>query len=226
VPLAFDADLTEVADFIQQQPSGTPVFISQQVYRPPTLMLLGEQVPTSRYVDRATRFKDSDARTTLIFGANQPDARYIFIREYAPPYDWLVRAAPNAAHIRNGEYFTAWRLGALAPPQQVLNVEFNPLLKLIGVSCYADDPRGIALYWRVSALPPDRIEIDATMILFDARSAMVTQDKRRLGVPPLEWAIGDTFVEWYALDFADATQFRIGLKRGASVWQSPVIQFK
>jgi hypothetical protein len=226
LPLAFDADLAQAAEFIQQQPSDTPICISQQVYRSPTLMLLAERVPTSRYVDRATRFKESDARTALIFSPNQLNAGYVFIRDYAPLYDWLVRVAPNAAHVRNGEYFTAWRLGAPAMSRQPLNIEFNPLLKLVGVSRFADEPRGIALGWQVSALPPDRAEIQVTLLLLDARGGVVTQDKHGFAVPPLEWAIGDTFVEWSALELADAAQLRIELARGASVWQSPVIGFR
>ena len=225
VPLAFDSDLAEVSGFIQSQPADTPIYISQEVYRPPTLMLLGERVPTSRYVDRATRFKESDARTALIFGARQPNAIYIFIRDYAPPYDWLMRAAPNATHIHNGEYFTSFRLGASAPPQQSLNVEFNPLLKLVGVSQYSDDPRGVALYWQVSALPSERQDIDVTLSLLDARGATVTQDKHRFAVPPLEWAVGDTIVEWYTFGVPErVAQFRVELTRGASVWQSLVLR--
>jgi hypothetical protein len=227
VPLAFDADLAEAAEFIQHQPADTPVYISQEVYRPPTLMLLGERVPTSRYVDGATRFKESDARTALIFDANQPDAIYVFIRDYAPLYDWLIRVAPNAVHVRNGAYFTSFRLGASAPQQQSLNVEFNPLLKLVGVSRYADEPRGAVLYWQVSALPPDRQDTDVTLSLLDARGAVVTQDKHRFAVPPLEWEVGDTIVEWYALDMPEgAAQFRIELTRGASAWQSPVLRLQ
>jgi hypothetical protein len=65
-----------------------------------------------------------------------------------------------------------------------------------------------------------------TLSLLDARGAAVTQDKQRFAVPPLEWAIGDTFVEWYTLDSANAAQFRIEFTRGASVWQSPVLNLK
>ncbi|MEW5718151.1 MAG: hypothetical protein AB1817_05975, partial [Chloroflexota bacterium] len=190
-------------------------------------ILLGEHVPTSRYVERATRFKESDARTALIFGAHQPNAIYIFIRDYAPLYDWLSRVAPNAAHVRNGEYFTAWRLGAPALPQQSLNAEFAPLLRLVGVSRFAGEPRGVALYWQVSALPPDRADMDATLALLDARGVVVAQDKHRFGVPPLEWAVGDTFVEWYALEMPErAAQFRVEITRGALVWQSPNLQLR
>jgi hypothetical protein len=110
--------------------------------------------------------------------------------------------------------------------RQPLNIEFNPLLKLVGVSRFADEPRGIALGWQVSALPPDRAEIQVTLLLLDARGGVVTQDKHGFAVPPLEWAIGDTFVEWSALELADAAQLRIELARGASVWQSPVIGFR
>ncbi len=227
VPLKFDSDLVEVAEFIQQQPVTTPIYLSQEVYRPPTLMLLGERVPTSRYVERATRFKESDARRALIFSAQQPDAIYVFIREYAPPFEWLRRVAPNAAHLANGTYFTAWRLDAPAAPHQVLDVEFNPYLKLVGVSRYEAGPCGVVLQWRVLALPPDRQETDVTLALLDGRGDVVTQDKYRFAVPPLEWAIGDLIVEWSAhASLERVARFRIALTRGASAWQSPVVELK
>jgi hypothetical protein len=232
LPLKFDADMVEVAGFIQQQPAHQPVYISTEVYRHPTLMLLGKRVPTTRYFDRATRDREFDARTTFVSGANEPNALYVFVREHAPPEGWLTRLALQAARVVQGEYFAVYRLGALAPPQQAMDVSFNPLLKLIGYSRYpprspraqGDEPRGIALYWQVTALPADRAEMQATFRLADARSGIVTQDKRRFGVPPMEWALGDTFVEWYALEIPEnAAQFSIQLSRGASVWQSPVL---
>jgi 4-amino-4-deoxy-L-arabinose transferase-like glycosyltransferase len=227
VPLKFDSDLAEASAFIQQQPATVPIYISTEVYRHPTLMLLGERVPTSRYVERATRFKESNAQRALIFGANQADALYIFIREYAPPFEWLTRVAPNAAHVANGTYFTAWRLGAPATPQQALNIEFNPYLKLVGVSRYNDEPQGALLYWQVTALPPDRQETEVTLAWLDARGALVTQDKYRFAVPPLEWAIGDTIVEWSAQEIPDhTTQFSITMTRGTSVWQSPLVPLR
>jgi 4-amino-4-deoxy-L-arabinose transferase-like glycosyltransferase len=225
VPLKFDSELAEASAFIQQQTPTTPIYISTEVYRHPTLMLLGERVPTSRYFDRATRFKESDARRALIFGANQSEAVYVFIRDYAPPFDWLTRVAPNATHLANGEYFTAWRLGAFAPPQRALNIEFNPYLKLVGVSRYDDEPRGIVLHWQVIALPPDRKETDVALALLDARGDVVTEDKYRFAVPPLEWNIGDTIVEWSAhASLERVAQLHIVLTRGGAVWQSPSVE--
>lgn len=224
VPLKFDSDLVEASTFVQQQPATTPIYLSAEVYRHPTFMLLGARVPTSRYFDRATRFKESDARRALIFGANQSDAVYVFVRDYAPPFEWLTRVAPRATHLANGEYFTAWRLGALAPPQRALNIEFNPYLKLVGVSRYDDEPYGIVLYWQVIALPPNRQETNVTLALLDVRGDVVTQDKYRFAVPPLEWNIGDTIVEWSAHESLErVAQLRIVLARGANVWESPAV---
>ncbi len=227
VPLKFDSDLAEASAFIQQQPATVPIYISTEVYRHPTLMLLGERVPTSRYIERATRFKESNAQRALIFGAQQADALYIFVRDYAPPFEWLTRVAPHAAHVANGTYFTAWRLGAPALPQQELNIEFNPYLKLVGVSRYNEEPQGALLYWQIIALPPDRRETEMTLAWLDARGALVTQDKYRFAVPPLEWAIGDTIVEWYAREIpVHVTQFSIEMTRGASVWRSPRVEWR
>jgi len=223
LPLAFDADQTEVAAFINQQPATQPIHISYEVYRAPTLMLLGERVPTSRYIDRATRFKESDARTTLIENA---DAVYIFVRDHIPADEWLVRFAPQAKWIGEGKYFHAARLGEFLPPQKTIDASFNPWLKLIGVSSFADEPRGIVLHWQVVDLPADRHEIDATLSLLDKRGNVVTQDRRRFGAPPLEWSLGEVIVEWYAVDVQAAESFSIELKRNANVWKSPAWSIK
>ncbi len=225
LPQSFDADMTELAGYLQQQPAQPGIVISQQVYRPPTLMLLGERVPTTRYVDRATHIQEADAHTTLIA---DPNATYIFVHDFAPPDEWLARIAPNTSEIARGVYFTAHRLGPITPPQKSLALQFNPLLKLIGVSRYADDPRGAALYWQVTQLPADRADIQSVMQVTNAAGASVTQGKQTFGVPPLEWKLGDTIVEWYALDDLsdDAAQFTIRLTRGTDQWQSPTISLR
>ena len=227
LPQSFDADLTEVADFIHSQPANRPIYISQEVYRPPTLMLLGESISTNHYVDRATRFKETDAHTALFTGAQVSNAAYVFIRDYAPPDEWLTRIAPGATQIAQGKYFIAYQLGITLPPQQSLNFDFNPYLKLVGVSQFNDDPRGIVLYWQVVAYPPDRQDIDAALSIADAQSQVMAQSKHRFGVPPLEWGIGDTIADWYEFDsLANATQFSVQLKRGAETWTLPLLVLK
>lgn len=220
LPLAFDADQTEVAQFFTAQPSTQPVYYSHEVYRPPTLMLLGMHVPTSRYVDRATRFKEMDARTTLI--AN-PDAMFVFIRDRVPSDVWRERLAPQSSQVGQGNYFIAYKLGALGAPQKTIDVSFNPYLKLVGYSRYNDEPQGLVLYWQVIALPHDRT--DAQMIL-KIDGTPRTQGKRMFGVSPLEWNIGDTLVEWYEFEMPNnPNQFTIEIKRGAEIWESSSMIF-
>lgn len=223
--LAFDADQTQIADFVQHQPPTQPIYISYPVYRAPTLMLLGERVPTSRYVDRATRFKESDARTTLVANA---DALYIFAPDRIPPLEWLTRLAPLATPVAGDKYFVAYRLGTFAPPQRFLhNVSFNPFLNLVGISSFGDPPQGIVLYWQVVQLPADRVDSDVTLYFADTYGAVVGQRKQPFGVLPLEWSIGDTIVEWYTFDLpASATQFLIEYTRGGMLWRSPLLKFK
>ncbi len=219
LPLAFDTDMVEVSDFVNRQPADTPVFVSTEVYRHPTFMLLGKHVSTTQYFDRATRVREFDARAALV-SANQPDAAYIFVRDQKPPDVWLSRLAPQAVSFAEGTYFSAWRLGALAPPQQTLDAAFNPLLRLIGISRYADDPRGIVLYWQVTKLPDDRTDMQSALTLLDSRGAVVAQNKHGFAAPPMDWALGDTIAEWYEMDVpASASQFSVQLTRSA-VWES------
>jgi hypothetical protein len=121
-------------------------------------------------------------------------------------------------------------MGVLVPPQQTLDAAFNPLLKLVGVSLYADDPQGIVLYWKVTQLPDDRTDMRLALSLFDARGIALADDaqsKHRFGVPPMEWAMGDLVVEWYEMDVpAGVSQFSVQLTRGTAVWTSPVLNLR
>jgi hypothetical protein len=181
-------------------------------------MLLGMHVPTSRYVDRATRFKEMDARTTLI---SNPDAIFVFVRDRVPSDVWRERLAPQSSQVGQGNYYIAYKLGAISAPQKTIDVSFNPYLKLVGYSRYNDEPQGLVLYWQVVALPNDRTD-SQTILKIDGTA--VTQGKRMFGVSPLEWNTGDTLVEWYDYDMLDnPKQFSIEIKRGTETWVSPTV---
>lgn len=221
LPLAFDSDMTEVAAFIRQQPADQPIYISTEVYRPPTEMLIGRRVPTSRYVDRATGIRELDARTTLASRADGRDPIYIFVRDRVPPETWLGRLTQSKDAVGEGVYFSAFRLRPFSAPKQALAISFNPYLKLVGFSRYSDEPSGIVLYWQVTALPDDREDIQSIISFGDVSGATVTQGKQQFGVPPLEWGLGDTIVEWYGLKLSEsATQFNVEMARRDAHWQS------
>jgi hypothetical protein len=165
--------------------------------------------------------REFDAQTALVAGAD-PNAPYLFVRDYTPPADWLNRLAPHASQQDESRFFTVYHLGPLAAPERSVTGDNGPLLGLLGYSLYAQDPAGIALFWRVEQLPTDRTDIQATLTLYDAGGQAVTQDQHTFGVPPMEWASGDEFVEWYSFDSlpSAATQFVIQQVRGATTWQS------
>ncbi len=190
-------------------------------------MLLGELISTNRYLDRATRYKEADAHTALFADARVSDAAYVFIRDYAPSDEWLMRIAPQATQIVQGKFFVVYRLSTISPPQQSLSIDFNPYLRLVGASRFNNDPRGIVLYWQVVAYTSDRQNIDAALSIADANGNAIAASKHRFGVPPLEWNIGDTIAEWYEFDsLENAIQFSIQLKRGAESWVSPQLVLK
>lgn len=227
LPLAFDADMTEVSEFLQRQPADRPIYISSLVYRPPTEMLLGRRVPTTHYVDPAGHIKEFDAQTALVSHSGDVNPVYVWVLDQNPPEEWLARLAPDAVPEEQGRYIKAVRLNVIAPPQQALDVSFNPLVKLVGYSRFRDEPSGMALYWQVTQLAGDRGDMQAVLSISGARGSLVSQDKHKFGVPPLEWAVGDTIVEWYALDIPEnAAAFSIQLARGDVNWQSPVIPLK
>jgi hypothetical protein len=230
LPLAFDADYVEVSNFINQPTASAqlsnqlPVYVSAEVYRHPTFMLLGKHVPTSQYFDQSIRVREFDARTTIPYRIDQSNAIYVSVRDYALPEDWLGRLAPNARQVGQGDYFVAYQLGTITAPQKSLEVSFNPLLKLDGFSRYEEEPQGLVLYWQAVSLPSDRADMQMTLTL---NGASVTQGKQKFGVPPMEWAVGDTIAEWYPIDLgADAGQFSIEIKRGNATWTAPSISLK
>ncbi|MBI3912922.1 MAG: phospholipid carrier-dependent glycosyltransferase [Chloroflexi bacterium] len=226
LPTAFDQDYAQVAAFVRREPANEPIYVSAEVYRHPTFMLLGQQIPTSRYFDRATHVREFDARSALVAGADDANAAYVFLGDYAPSAGWLARIAVPAAPLEQHENFSVFRLARLQSPQQMLKESFNPFLKLVGVARFADDPRGLALYWQVTTLPDDRAETQARSVLFDARSQPLTQFEHRIGVPPMDWHIGDVIVDWFEIELpANAARFSAQLERGAEKWESAPIAF-
>jgi hypothetical protein len=224
LPLAFDADMTEVSEFLQRQPANRPIYISSLVYRPPTEMLLGRRVPTTHYVDPAGHIKEFDAQAALVSHSGEVNPVYVWVLDQTPPEEWLARLAPDAVLEEQGRYIKAVRLNVISPPQQMLDVSFNPLIKLVGSSRFTDEPSGIALYWQVTQPSGDREDMQAAVSISEARGSPVSQDKHKFGVPPLEWTVGDTIVEWYAMDIPEnAASFSVQLQRGGASWQSPVI---
>ncbi len=225
LPLAFDADMVEVSEFIKRQPADPPIYISAKVYRHPTLMLLGKRVPTSQYFNRATRIKEFDATSVLVF--DDPNAVTVFVRDQSPPEDWYRRLAPQNAQIATGKFFSAYRLGDLAPPQRAMSESFNPVLKLVGYSRYLDDPRGLALYWQIAELPDARFGVLSKVVLMDARGQAIAQKESQIAYQPMEWGIGETVIQWYEFDSMDhATQFMIDLSRGTVSWKLQALSFK
>jgi len=226
LPIAFDSDYAETAAYVRALPVTQQVYLSAEVYRHPTYMLLGEQLPTSRYLERGAHIREFDATTALV--TQDPNAITIFVRDQSPPEDWYHRLAPRNERIDGGKYFAAYRLRGFAPSDYyALRDSFNPLMNIIGYSLFVDDPPGIALYWRIAALPNDRTEMNARVTLLGARGQVIAQKEHRFGYPPLEWSVGETIVEWYEFDSIDnATQFTVDLTRGNINWKSSVINLK
>ncbi len=227
LPIAFDSDYVEISDYIQDLMPTENVYVSAEVYRHPTLMLLGKRIPTTQYFDRATRIKEFDATHTLVTSDSNDIA--IFVRDQSPPEDWYRRLAPQNVQIATGKFFAAYRLRELAPPQRTVDESFNPFLKLVGYSRYLDDPRGIVLYWQIAALPDDRAEMQSKVTLMDARGQGIAQAEQRLGYPPMEWGTGETIVEWFAFDvpesaLSDSNPFVIQLSRGDANWKAQIFQ--
>ncbi len=220
LPAAFDQDYADVAAFVRAQPPNQAVYVSAPVYRHPTFMLLGKQISTARYFDRATRGREFDARAAFIVGANETHAAYVFVRDAAPSAEWLGRIAVSAAPTEQPASYSVFRLAEFKAPQQSLNLAFNPFLKLIGISRFHDAPRGVALYWRVDALPTDRTEMRSSVMFLDSRNQVTTQSAHRLGVPPMDWNAGDVIIEWFETDgFDAAAKFSVQLERGGEKWE-------
>lgn len=222
LPLAFDADMVEASAFANSQPPGQVVYLSSQVYRHPTWMLLGKRVPTTQYFDRSTKMREFDARTCLLTSPFDADPLYFFVRDDAPGDEWLRRLAPESASFEKGEYVNVFRLGAMEPPQHAIEIRFNPLLELSGYTTFRSDPNGLALFWQVVQLPGDRTEATSTLAFRDSQGKTIGRTTHTFGVPPMEWLNGDRIVEWFSVSIpAGASQFIVEFDRGSSHWESP-----
>lgn len=159
-----------------------------------------------------------------MFPRRGQEGLYVFVRDQVPAEDWLRRVAPEAACEETGEYFNAYHLGTPASPQRATRAQFNPFLDLTGVSVFSGDNPGIALYWEIDGLPDDRKDTTVRISFLDAQGTLLAGGGRGLGVPPMEWSLGDTIVEWIQEPIpATTTALKVHLARGADEWQSPVL---
>jgi 4-amino-4-deoxy-L-arabinose transferase-like glycosyltransferase len=223
LPIAFDADYVEVGEYVNRLPPDQSVLVSAEVYRHPVFMLLGKHVPTSRFFDRSSQVKEFDANSTLV--STDSNAITVFVRDQSPSEDWYRRLAPENEPTASGRYFAAYRLRDLALPQRRVDESFNPVIALVGYSAYFDDPRGVALYWRIASLPSDRTDTQVTVTFLDARGQVVASKQSRFGYPPMEWAVGEDVVEWFEIDEHDGAsgspnEFMLELSRGDESWKS------
>ena len=227
VPLKFDAEYAELADFVLRSPRDQKLYISPETYHHPTYMLLGRRISTTNYLQRPTRIREFDARTMLVARPNEADGLYVIVLENKPPFDWLSRVVGNIEAMSQEKYLATFRYTNWFPAQRPLDATFTPFLKLTGVSRYEDNPQGIILFWQVTALLEKRDDIYSTFTLADAQGKTLAQKKQLFGYVPLEWNLGDVIAEYYPLDsLANATQFSIELTRAKSKWQSPLLPLK
>lgn len=223
LPIAFDSDYVETGQFVNRLPPDRAALVSAEVYRHPVFMLLGARVPTSRYFDRATRIKEFDATSSLV--SNDANAITVLVRDQSPPEDWYRRLAPQNEQIAAGKYFAAYRLRDLAPPQLRIDESFNPVVALAGYSSFVDEPHGLALFWRIASLPDDRTEAQVKVTFLDARGQVIAQKQSRFGYSPMEWALGETVIQWFEMDdhassLGAPDQFVIEFSRGDTSWKS------
>jgi hypothetical protein len=217
---AFEADMTEAAGWLAANPPEDHVYLSSDIFRHPTFMLLHEQTPVSQYFQASdSRLSWFDARTTLPLPPQDEQAVYLIgaaTPPMAPVQAYLLTAGSrDMLPVRPGETSRITRVilppKASRPAPDQAPDPFTPQLSLLGALWAGPEPPQtyVRLYWETSgpdqpAWPGYILQVSGpTLDGGTWQQELPFEDFR-----PSEWVPNGRFFTWHELQMPQAvTQY-------------------
>jgi hypothetical protein len=219
---AFEGDMASAARWLDDNRPAGHIFLSSDIYRHPTFMLLHERVPITRYFQHANPdLSWFDARAALPLPADGRPATYLIggsAPARGPAADFLAQSGREIARINDPagapaltvlELPAGWAPPA-APAPAAAPIAFTDRLALEGaeVAATADGGRELRLRWRASGPEADqwpgyRLEI--------ASDDWQTETGLDAFQAP-EWVPGGSFITVHPLDAAVASTAGLRLR--------------
>jgi hypothetical protein len=217
---AFEADMTQAAEWLAANPTDDHIYLSSDIYRHPTFMLLHEKTPVSQYFQAAdSRLSWFDARTSLPLPPAGEQAIYL-ISAATPPMSpvqaYLVTdgsrqmlAVPPGETSLVAEVILPPKARRPAPDQAPDS--FTPQLSLLGARWAGPKPPQtfVRLYWETSG--PDQAAWPGYIIQISGPTPDGGAWQQELPLEdfrPSEWVPKGRFFTWHELQMPqEVTQY-------------------
>ncbi len=208
---SYEGDAVEAAQWLRANPQPWPVYVSSDLYRHLSFMLLYSQTPTQdffTYRDQAVRW--FDGRSTLPLPPETQDATYLLTGRAQTPEEWLARYLPDRqllhqSYMAEGKpSLLVYRAGYHDRREVQAGVTLVEGVTLTGYGIQGQAQPGsalqVSLQWRFAGPQPDRgAGYRVQVALLDDQGQEWARVEQSLDYRPQEWDAGSQAVSWYEL---------------------------
>ncbi len=199
---AFEVDMTTAWRWLTDHPPSGPLYVSADIYRHPSFILLYEQVPTTEYFTRVDpNLHWFDARRSWPMLPPNQDATIIVGDSAQPPEIIQNLLGIDLQPIGNGAAFLAHTSFYV---DEDATIWFSPELGLVSQQVLPpDEPNKTALIlqiWRTRGPHPDEIaprQIQSALLA--ANGEQIVQVSDDMGIRAPEWREDGLFITWQTI---------------------------
>jgi len=204
---AYEVDMTTIWRWLEANPPSGELFISADIYKHPSFIVLYEQVPTTEYFSRRDpNLHWFDARRAWPLPHPQTDATILVGNSALPPAFLqtlldiqLTPVGDGSAYLASTNFF----------PTAPVAVQFSQQLGLIEQVVLPPSPgetEGVIMQiWRTSGPLPDEIpsyQIQSALVGPDGSQIVQVSDEMGMRAP--EWEENGVFITWQRIPWPDA----------------------
>ena len=210
---AFDGDVVAAAHWLQQNQPSRSAYLSADIYRHPSFVLLYDQIPlTEFFTYRNPRLRWFDARAGLLMPP-PGGAIYLLGNSALPDRERLHRLLPVMTPLAQvdgpgGTVLEVYRVDQGGPPPRTQGLPGQGLPRLVGYllvgEARAGNPLDMTLYWAMGDAP-DQPAAEAPTMTITVEDATGTARGSWSGLFPYrygEWHAGDVIATWHQATIA------------------------
>lgn len=231
---AFDGDVVAAAHWLRNHQPDRVAYISADLYRHPSFMLLYEQVPLTRFFEvRNPNLRWFDARHSLLMPP-PGGAIYLLGNSAMPDRDRLRRLLPVMTPLAivagpGGPGLEVYQVDKGGPPPRTQGLPGQGLPRLVGYGIVGEARPGgmleVTLYWLVGD-GGDAPAAEAPNLRVTVEDATGAERGSWAGVFPYrygEWHTGDVIATWHQVTIAqDAPLGRYSVRVAMEAPGSPI----
>lgn len=199
---AYEIDMITAWHWLESHPTYGPIFLSSDIYKHPTFVLLYEKVPTSIYFTNFDpRLHWFDARRAWPLPSDLEPTTIIVGNSAVPPKPIQDLLGIHLIPLNKGTAFLPTRPTIDIPPRSP--IWFSPqvgLVEQLTIAPHTSEENGwIVQVWRTRSAVQAETDVDPYQI----QSALVGLDRRQvvtasdqMGVRPTQWGTNEVWITW------------------------------